>query len=71
MAVPIIVRETDCVVTVPRRLAQAFAGFAGIATIAPPIRIPSFEIKQHWHERYHHDPANKWMRGLVAELFLE
>ena len=21
------------------------------------------EIKQHWHERYHHDPANKWIRG--------
>ena len=71
MAVPIIVRQTDCVVTVPRRLAQAFAGFAGIAAIAPPIRIPVFEIKQHWHERYHHDPANKWMRGLIAELFLE
>jgi DNA-binding transcriptional LysR family regulator len=71
MAVPVIVRQTDCVVTVPRRLAKAFAGFAGVATIAPPIRIPPFEIKQHWHERYHHDPANKWMRGLVAELFLE
>ena len=39
--------------------------------IEPPIRIPAFEIKQHWHERYHHDPANKWIRSLIAELFLE
>jgi DNA-binding transcriptional LysR family regulator len=71
MAVPIIVAQTDYIVTVPRQLAQVFAGFPGIKVIEPPIRIPSFEIKQHWHERYHHDPANKWIRGLIADLFLE
>jgi hypothetical protein len=26
---------------------------------------------QHWHERYTHDPASKWLRGVIAELFLE
>jgi DNA-binding transcriptional LysR family regulator len=71
MAVPIIISQTNYIVTVPRRLARAFAGFPGVTMIEPPIRIASFEIKQHWHERYHHDPANKWIRGLVAELFLE
>ncbi len=71
MAVPIIVARTDYIVTVPRQLALAFADFPGIKVIEPPIRIPPFEIKQHWHERYHHDPANRWLRGLVAELFLE
>ena len=70
-AVPIIVSQSDYVVTVPRRLALAFSDFPGIKMIEPPIKIPSFEIKQHWHERYHHDPANKWIRGLIAELFLE
>ena len=71
MAVPIIVRQTDYIVTVPRRLALAFADLPGMKMIEPPIRIPAFEIKQHWHERYHHDPANKWIRSLIAELFLE
>ncbi len=71
MALPIIVSQTDYIVTVPRRLALAFAGLPGIKIVEPPIRIPAFEIKQHWHERYHHDPANKWIRGLIAELFLE
>lgn len=71
MAVPIIVRQTDYVVTVPRRLALAFADLPGMKMIEPPIRIPAFEIKQHWHERYHQDPANKWIRSLIAELFLE
>jgi hypothetical protein len=45
--------------------------FPGIRVIEPPIRIPLIEIKQHWPERYHHDPANRWLRGLIAELFLE
>ena len=71
MAVPIIVARTDYIVTVPRQLALAFADFPGIKMIEPPIRIPPFEIKQHWHERYHHDPANRWLRGLIAELFLK
>jgi len=71
MAVPIIARETDYIVTVPRRLALAFATLPGISIIEPPIRIAPFEIKQHWHERYHHDAANKWLRALIAELFLE
>ena len=71
MALPIIVSQTDYIVTVPRRLALAFAGLPGIKIVEPPISIAPFEIKQHWHERYHHDPANKWIRNLIAEIFLE
>jgi len=26
---------------------------------------------QHWHERYTHDPAVRWLRSLFAELFGE
>lgn len=71
MAVPVIVSQSDCVAVVPRRLALAFASLPGLRMLEPPIRIPPMEIRQHWHERYHHDPANKWLRGLVATLFLE
>ena len=70
-AVPIIVSQSDYVVTVPRRLALAFSDFPGIKMIEPPIKIPSFEIKQHWHERYHHDPANRWIRSLIAEVLVQ
>ena len=71
MAIPSIVSQSDFIVIVPRRLASTFLNHPGIATVAPPIKIPPFEVKQHWHERYHHDPGNRWMRALVAELFLE
>jgi DNA-binding transcriptional LysR family regulator len=71
MALPSIVASTDCVVTVPRRLALAFAAFPGLRAIPPPITIEPIEIRQHWHERYHHDPGNQWIRSVMAELFLE
>lgn len=71
MAMPVVIAKTDCIAMVPRRLALAFAGLPGLRLLEPPIRIPPIEIRQHWHERYHHDPANKWMRSLVAALFAE
>jgi hypothetical protein len=27
------------------------------------------QIKQHWHERFHQEPGNRRLRGVVAELF--
>jgi DNA-binding transcriptional LysR family regulator len=71
MALPMIVTQTDVIATIPRRLAQAFAAYPNIKLIDPPLKIPSFEIKQHWHERYHHAMANKWMRSLLAGVLLE
>ena len=71
MALPMIITQTDIVATVPRRLALAFAGYPNIRLFVPPIKFPSFEIKQHWHERYHHAMANKWMRRLLAGVLLE
>ncbi len=71
MAMPTIIAHTNYVVTVPRRLAMAVADYPHVSILEPPIPIPAFEIKQHWHERYHQDPASRWMRSLMAELFLE
>lgn len=70
-ALPVIVAHTDMIATVPRRLAQAFAGYPGLRIIAPPVRIPTIEIKQHWHERFHQAAASKWIRRTLAGLLLE
>jgi hypothetical protein len=34
-----------------------------------PFEIPAFTVKQYWHARYHHDAANRWLRGVCADLF--
>jgi DNA-binding transcriptional LysR family regulator len=69
MGVASIVSSTDLLVIVPSRLAAACRELADVRILALPVDIPKFQIKQHWHERFHHDPGNCWLRGLVAELF--
>ncbi|WP_233259438.1 LysR substrate-binding domain-containing protein [Ramlibacter sp. WS9] len=66
-----LLANTDLVATVPERVAQMLVRIAKVKAVPPPFKFPSFSIKQHWHERYQQDPANKWLRSTVAELFLE
>ncbi|PHM18828.1 MAG: LysR family transcriptional regulator [Curvibacter sp. PD_MW3] len=66
-----LLANTDLVATVPLRVAQTLVRIAQVKMLAPPIAFPSFMIKQHWHERYQHDPANRWLRSQIADLFQE
>jgi hypothetical protein len=34
-----------------------------------PIDIPRFRIAQYWHDRFHSDPSNRWLRGVFSRLF--
>ena len=42
---------------------------APLRLVECPIRIAPYLVRQHWHERYHHDPASRWLRALVADAF--
>jgi DNA-binding transcriptional LysR family regulator len=66
-----VVAGTDLVATIPDRLGEVLRHAARVKLLPVPIALPTYLVKQHWHERYHHDAANRWLRGLVAGLFLE
>jgi DNA-binding transcriptional LysR family regulator len=66
-----LLAQTDLIATVPERVAQMLMRIAAVKALPPPFELPTFAIKQHWHERYQHDQANRWLRSLIAELFLE
>lgn len=66
-----IVASTDLIATLPRQIGQALAASAGLAVHPSPIAIAPFSVQQHWHARAHHDGANRWLRGVVATLFLK
>jgi DNA-binding transcriptional LysR family regulator len=57
-----IVANSDLVAVVPWRLADLFATRVAIKVLPPPVAIPQFGVCIHWHERYHYDPAIRWMR---------
>jgi DNA-binding transcriptional LysR family regulator len=71
LAIPLVIAESDLIVTVPYAIGVSFAKMANLKMLRPPIQVGQPEVKQHWHARFHHDQANRWIRGVVAELFLD
>jgi DNA-binding transcriptional LysR family regulator len=67
---PIIVAQSDLIVTVPEPLARYFARFAaGVRVVQLPFEPPRIGIKQFWHRKFHHDDRNRWLRALLYEVF--
>jgi DNA-binding transcriptional LysR family regulator len=66
-----IVAETTFIATVPDKYASAIRAGEALQMLPCPFTMPSFGVKQHWHERYHADPANRWLRSTFSTLFTE
>jgi DNA-binding transcriptional LysR family regulator len=69
LGLPAILSTTDLVATLPRHIGETLARQSGLQVLPCPVPISGFTVKQHWHARYHHDPGNRWLRGVCAELF--
>lgn len=63
-----LVAQTELLVIVPRRLGEALAQQEPVQLLEPPVTLPAFAVKQHWHERLHADPASIWLRQTMADL---
>ena len=64
-----IVAQTELLVIVPRQLGQALASQEQVQLLEPPVPLPKYKVKQHWHERFNADLGNIWLRQTLAELF--
>jgi DNA-binding transcriptional LysR family regulator len=64
----LVVEHTDLLITIPERLGEVLKGRGALRTFPVPFQLPGYEVKQHWHERYHNDPGAQWLRRLIAEL---
>ncbi len=62
-----LVASSSLVAIVPLRLAAIFASESGVKIVSLPVRFPSYSVTQYWHDRYHRDPGNAWLRALVYE----
>ncbi|VTU45278.1 hypothetical protein SRS16P2_00067 (plasmid) [Variovorax sp. SRS16] len=65
-----IVAASGLLMTAPARLANAMvASRTDLCTIVAPFEVTPFEIHQQWHERFHQDSGNRWLRELIFGLF--
>ena len=71
LAASIIAKHSDAVATLPLSIATVLAEDLDLDVIVPPIRLPKIEISQYWHERFHREPGNQWIRSVFARLFRE
>ena len=71
LAAPGLLPGTDLLATVPARVLLAFPNPERVRQLPLPVEVPVMRVRQYWHERAHHDPAHRWFRGLVAELFTD
>lgn len=69
LAAAVVAKHTDAVATLPLSIATVLADDLGLALITPPIKLPRIEISQYWHERFHREPGNIWIRKVFARLF--
>jgi DNA-binding transcriptional LysR family regulator len=68
LMVPMLVSRTDLVAALSRRVVEPFAKPLGLRALAPPLGLPRGKIGQVWHEQLDGDPAQRWFRGLVAQV---
>lgn len=69
LGVASIVAQTDLLAIVPRLFGQALVSQERMKLLEPPVALPSYTVKLHWHERFNRDAGNIWLRSTVAKLF--
>jgi DNA-binding transcriptional LysR family regulator len=68
---PLVLRGTRLVATMPERVAQMFASMLAVKSFPLPFETPPLHEILLWHKRHESDPAHKWLRDLVVRLAQE
>ena len=64
-----VVSESDLVLTMPERYAGVLDAGFGNRILPLPLKTPTLDLYLYWHEAVDQDPANRWLRDLVLEIF--
>jgi DNA-binding transcriptional LysR family regulator len=68
LAVPEMIAVTDYCATLPRLICRWLERDPRLKVIPAPVDLGTFPVEMAWHVRYRHDPAHRWLRGVVSEL---
>lgn len=62
-----LVASSNLLAIVPLRLGSIFTAESDIQIVSLPLPLPKYAVNQYWHDRYHRDPSNLWLRSVVYE----
>ncbi|WP_191058997.1 LysR family transcriptional regulator [Geminicoccus harenae] len=60
---PVVLMNSDCICTLPRRFLQRFT--TALDLLEPPLALDRFQMSAFWHPRMAGDPAHAWLREQV------
>jgi len=66
-----IVATSDCIATLPSRIAANTARHYPVRCFPPPLDVPGFRLVQVWHARTHRDPVQAWVRRAIEAALQE
>lgn len=66
-----LAEQNDLIVTLPTRAAQLKRDNPRVVLRDPPLDIPPLELKMAWSPLLQHNPANRWLRKLIADTARE
>jgi DNA-binding transcriptional LysR family regulator len=62
-----LARASDLIATVPERHTRNLR--TGMHGFNLPVRIPEITVSMLWHPRLDTDPAHRWLRRCVRDVF--
>lgn len=66
--VPDIIERSNMICSIPHQIAVRFNRYGNFKIFSLPMDVPPSEVAVHWHPRFEHDEANKWLRQLVIKF---
>lgn len=67
MTAPLVISQSDLLLTGPSMLVRYFARLVPLQVLAPPVDLPTYPEEAYWHQRFDDDPAHAWLRQLVKK----
>ena len=64
---PAVVAQTDCIMTIARRVAVETVKTYNLRTFSPPLRLPAFEVAMAWHPRTEADAGVMWLKQQILK----
>ncbi len=66
-----LAEQNDLIVTLPSRAAALKRNNPRVVLREPPLEIPPLELKMAWSPLLQNNPANRWLRKLIADTARE
>jgi DNA-binding transcriptional LysR family regulator len=67
LVAPVIVANSDLVLTAPARLLDPFSKLLQLRRIDLPVKLSGYKLSQVWAARSREDEAHRWLRTTIAK----